>query len=178
MPYTPEQVVQLFLLSVEDRNHPYIDPKTYEVSYCRIFVGWRNYKGCGRLDIGTRKPYVHRMALEIKLGRKLEVHEVAMHRCDNRACCNAEHLQVGTLLDNVKDMDAQGRAQRTGRKRKLTAEAALFIKTHKDHGSWNLAYMFNCSDQTIRDVWNGYTWKHVQPKQPRPDKLYNPLTDE
>lgn len=32
------------------------------------------------------------------------------HKCDNRKCCNPEHLFLGTVVDNNADRDAKGRA--------------------------------------------------------------------
>jgi hypothetical protein len=34
------------------------------------------------------------------------------HTCDNRACCNVDHLFLGTLQDNVADMVRKGRQAR------------------------------------------------------------------
>ena len=35
---------------------------------------------------------------------------LVLHSCDNKICCNPKHLREGTHLDNVKDMEARGRA--------------------------------------------------------------------
>lgn len=32
-----------------------------------------------------------------------------MHECDNRKCCNPDHIRTGTPLDNHRDMVAKGR---------------------------------------------------------------------
>lgn len=34
---------------------------------------------------------------------------VIRHKCDNRWCCNIEHLEIGTQKDNVRDMIERGR---------------------------------------------------------------------
>ncbi len=35
-----------------------------------------------------------------------------LHRCDNPACINPDHLFLGTMTDNIKDRDQKGRTAR------------------------------------------------------------------
>ncbi len=60
-----------------------------------------------RTGRSTTQVLAHRVAAA--LTQPLERHDYVMHKCDNRACCNPKHLQVGTALDNLLDAMAKGR---------------------------------------------------------------------
>jgi hypothetical protein len=66
--------------------------------------------GYGRLSVpGGRQMRAHRIAWELKNG-PIPENMVLCHRCDNPACCNPDHLFIGTHKDNSRDMQRKGRA--------------------------------------------------------------------
>lgn len=50
----------------------------------------------------------HRLSWEIYKG-PIPPNLFVMHKCDTPACCNPEHLMLGTNADNVADMHRKGR---------------------------------------------------------------------
>lgn len=79
---------------------------------CLEFQGCRE-GGYGRIGVGGRMVFTHRLALAEATRRLLQdvpTTEYALHSCDNPLCCNPEHLRWGTQRENVKDCHDRGRA--------------------------------------------------------------------
>lgn len=109
------------------------------------------------------------------------------HSCDNRLCCNPDHLFLGTHADNMADMARKGRAARIGGPRlcgddswthqhpelvlrgeqvssaKLSAEQVAAIRRQRAAGALlrELAAEFGVRISTIHCVVRGTTWRHV-----------------
>lgn len=66
--------------------------------------------GYGRIDVARKHYSAHRTAYELATGDDPASLWV-LHRCDNRPCCNPNHLFKGTCQDNHDDMVAKGRGR-------------------------------------------------------------------
>lgn len=95
---------------------------------------------------------------------------VVRHRCDNPKCCNPQHLEVGTHLDNYTDMVTRGRRKLSGAKgernckAKLTEELVKEIRvryTTSDTSTIKLAREYGVTQGLISQIVLHRIWKHV-----------------
>lgn len=77
---------------------------------CNIFVGSKDGWGYGQLYWEKRLRLAHRVCWEAHNG-PIPAGMLVLHRCDNPACINPDHLWLGTNDDNMADMQAKGRAR-------------------------------------------------------------------
>jgi len=88
---------------------------------CWVWIGAKTSSGYGSLMWHGRHVQAHRVAYwlthgGIRLDTQFRVAGVAkryrrfvLHRCDNRLCCNPEHLFLGSMRANQLDAYAKGR---------------------------------------------------------------------
>jgi len=72
---------------------------------CIEWTGRTSHDGYG-LYGNTR---IHRLMYEVFIGQ-IPLGSIVCHQCDNRLCCRPEHLWLGTIADNNRDMSVKGRA--------------------------------------------------------------------
>lgn len=79
---------------------------------CWVWEGTRNHKGYGVFLFGKRgRTGAHRASWQFHHGPIPEGKWV-LHRCDNPACVNPDHLFLGDNAANVADKVAKGRCAR------------------------------------------------------------------
>jgi len=128
----------------------------------------RGYKGYGNIRYGGRKGctvLAHRAAWFIEYGEWPE-HDV-LHRCDNPACVNPNHLFAGNNDDNVDDMHDKGRDVPPPLKigtdhgmAKLNDDQVRAIRNSRETAT-ALGRKFGITRQTITNIRLRKTWKHL-----------------
>lgn len=95
--------------------------------------------------------------------------KVVRHKCDNPACVNPEHLELGTQAENVLDMLKRGRKAPTirgsaHRCSKLTESDIPEIRKRLSAGESqrSIAKRFGVDQAIIKRISSGKAWSHVR----------------
>jgi hypothetical protein len=149
-PWTPE----LFWRRV-DKNGP-IAPGMN--TPCWLWTGGKHRAGYGSISHGSVRDTAHHYAYVITHG-PVPKGLVIRHRCHVRACCNPDHLILGTVADNNMDIITSGRP----RKATLRPEQIPPIRARLAEGEAmaRIARDFGVTYQAIASIRDGKTWRHV-----------------
>lgn len=138
-------------------------------SGCWEWQNRREKNGYGRTSYRRRKIGSHVLSYRLHRG-DVAPGLFVCHTCDNRPCCNPDHLFLGTHQDNVADMVAKGRqfhpiGERHTQSR-LTTSAVIVIRDLCISSSLTqneIAGLFGVSRTAISAIATGKNWKHLLP---------------
>lgn len=127
---------------------------------CWEWGGGRFDSGYGQVRIYGKTRRAHRLAYETWVG-PIPEDMVVRHKCDNPPCINPEHLELGTPLDNTRDMVKRNR--RRGNRR-LSEEDVRTLRSLYSSGT-PLSKLADLYPQVtrghLRDIINGRSWSHL-----------------
>jgi hypothetical protein len=140
--------------------------KVEETPTCWNWTAYKDAFGYGIFNLcgGYGCIPAHKLSWIMHFGREPEPLCV-LHRCDNPACVNPEHLFLGTRADNIADCVAKKR-QPIGSKKataKLDENDVRFIRETYQH--WRggiLARKFGVSPGLINGIVHRKRWTHVR----------------
>ncbi len=166
-----------------DKNGPAVRE---ELGPCWVWTASKSTHGYGQfwtgseIDGSRRLNRAHRLAWRFSVG-EIPAGMCVLHRCDNRTCVRIDHLWLGTVADNNRDMHAKGRGHvpdpprgdashmrrnpRRGEQNhsKLTEVEVREIRALAVTGVSRraLAARFGVSLPNIVAIVNRRTWKHL-----------------
>ena len=138
-------------------------------SGCWEWQGYCSTTGYGQVRINGKVHGTHRVAYEWAYGPIPEGMFVC-HKCDNRPCCNPEHLFLGTVADNNADARQKGRHRNNpprgeaNTSAKLTEAQVIAIReayANKEANQTQLAKRYGVDLSTVWAIIRRKGWKHV-----------------
>ena len=139
---------------------------------CWIWKGRRNKAGYGVMETGSllngtknHSARVHRLIFEIFKGPIGNMH--VLHKCDNPACVNPDHLFLGSHQDNMRDAFSKGRMHppphlsgeengNTSLTKSDVSEIRLLLRIGET--GKRIAKSFGICETTVSNIKNGRTW--------------------
>lgn len=131
---------------------------------CWLWAGNKTQTGYGRIGINYKGILAHRLSWELAHG-PIPKGLVVCHRCDTPLCVRPDHLFLGTLSENHRDMVAKGRHARGSKQgaAKLSEADIADIRAAICAGSkqQELADKYGVTQAGISAVHRRVNWKHV-----------------
>jgi hypothetical protein len=132
---------------------------------CHLWTGY--VERYARVKVRGKSYSAHRIAWELARGPIPEGLYV-LHRCDNGACVNPDHLFLGDQFDNMRDMRAKGRsnylqgAAKPNAKLSDGAVRAIRAAAHDAATRKRLAEHYGVTIRTVCNIQQQrHRWKHV-----------------
>ena len=126
---------------------------------CRVFQGYL-MAGYGATTVKRKHELLHRLVAMVvhNNGQLIASGFVVRHLCTNKACCEAEHLAIGTKSENAQDISKAGNHPL----RKLSDDDVRAIRCNESGRTMTeLAERYNVSGTAVWRICHGRTFKHV-----------------
>jgi hypothetical protein len=128
--------------------------------------------GYGQFKVNGQSTQAHRFAFAYFNGGGLDDWANICHSCDNRKCCNPQHLFGGSVQDNVQDAIAKNRREpqrisRSGERSnfaKLTDDVVRDIRADYAKGNVTQAIVakrYGIGRANVGMIVRGLSWKHL-----------------
>lgn len=139
---------------------------------CWEWQGCKNNTGYGSMTVSQKTYSAHRIVfvlsnpglISIEAPSDKHLRQFVLHKCDNRLCCNPNHMFLGNYDDNNKDAKSKGRSNApkgaNHKSAKLTQEQANKIREiHKTGLSFiAIGKMFNVHANNVSRVVRGKSY--------------------
>lgn len=148
---------------------------------CWDWTAYISNSGYGLFWLNNKMISSHRVAYALSinnldfLNSNVDYHlnnnnfDCVLHKCDNKICCNPNHLFIGNNKDNINDKVNKNRQQHMigslNGYAKLTEDDIIKIRKsyvpRKNGGLKSIADMYNISITNVHDIITRKIWKHI-----------------
>jgi hypothetical protein len=164
------EAMRAWIAEDPERAKAYIEERVQMVPWSGCWLWERALTGHGYGNavraVGNRRWWfaAHSLSYEAFVG-PVPGRMMVRHRCDVPACCNPDHLEVGTVADNHMDMVERGRSLRGARNHmsKLSESDVKCIVKMRAQGMIyrDIGERFGVSARAVGNVIRGDRWAHV-----------------
>lgn len=154
-------------LAIKDKARFWAKVNKREHDECWEWTAGRFSSGYGSFSLQGKNYGSNRIAYFLKFGF-IEKEFFCLHSCDNRTCCNPNHIFTGTNQDNMDDMVKKGRSfhaigELHGAS-KLKEKQALDIIFRRKRGDSlkSIAGLHSISVASVSSIATGRNWANLQ----------------
>ena len=144
-----------------------------KVDECWIWQGTLTSTGYGLFSYKGKPCMTHRASYALyKNGGELPKYHygwlekmVVVHSCNNKKCCNPEHLFLGNQKQNTRDYYEQAKASKSYKRPNsiITSEMAIDIRNsaHDFDGEIEMMKKYRINQAIVKNVYTGKTHKYL-----------------
>ena len=146
-----------------------IENITPDINMCKNWPMGISKTGYGVYSIDNITYSVHRL-LFTTLNSEVDCDGfVIRHKCDNRSCCNIDHLEIGTQSENIMDASRRKRlllGEKNNMSRLTESQVIEIRNSYPEKSTVDLAKIYGVAPGNIRDAITGRTWAYLPGAKP------------
>ena len=154
-------------ISGDDKLRAHFWARVEKTDGCWLWTAGKTAHGYGTMTVRRKTLGVHRVALELHLGRRIQEGYLVAHApviCHNRACVNPAHLREATRSENSGDMRLDGTVllgKDNPKPRQLTEDQVRAIRNDK-RSQGQIARAYKLTQPMVSRIKNNYVYCWVK----------------
>lgn len=132
---------------------------------CWPWTGWFNSNGYGQIKDGNKALLAHRVSYALHVG-DIPPGMCVIHRCDNPACVNPNHLRLGSKVENNLDKVVRDRCSKgeETKNNKVLSHQITEIRNRRAAGETlaSIGKSFGLGTSQVWRISRNESWAHIK----------------